>query len=469
MRKRNPALRPEEALTAWEAARPVAASALVRVRCKLVTPMYGGGVEPGKVDCAMPVRPTAIRGQLRFWWRLLYGARRGPQDVFAEECALWGGISKAGPQASKVSVGVASEPVESGQMIDAESANVPDYTLVRQGSKVVRNPDNNPPGSSRSPEPDSIRRHKGQHAHLERGDNPLILNAGYTFTVELRFANKIAADEREQVIEALRWWGSFGGVGARTRRGFGALEVASGDVALSPVSPVDVEARGGLMILRSPCSGGTDAWRSAVQALRDFRQAPNVGRSPGQRQHHVGRNPGQRKHPGRSRWPEPDSIRRHTGQHAPGHQPQHPVVGQYPRAAFGLPIVFQFKDKDRGDPRDPKNKSLTLHPASEDHDSRKKQPSDRMASPLILRPYFDGAQYRPLALLLPGWEERVSVPVALGSTDLGPAWPEDPGEREQLASLVSPMKDRGTDALTAFLHYFEHPTPNDRGRERGRR
>ena len=86
-----------------------------------------------------------------------------------------------------------------------------------------------------------------------------------------------------------------------------------------------------------------------------------------------------------------------------------------------------------------------------------------MASPLILRPYFDGARYQPLALLLPGWESRVSVPVALDSTHLGPAWPEDSRDRERLADLVPPMQGRGTDALTAFLHYFEHPAPTGGG------
>ena len=39
-------------------------------KCKLVTPMYGGGVEPGVVDKEMPIRASAIRGQLRFWWRI---------------------------------------------------------------------------------------------------------------------------------------------------------------------------------------------------------------------------------------------------------------------------------------------------------------------------------------------------------------------------------------------------------------
>lgn len=36
--------------------------------CQLITPMYGGGVISTKVDTAMPIRASGIRGQLRFWW-----------------------------------------------------------------------------------------------------------------------------------------------------------------------------------------------------------------------------------------------------------------------------------------------------------------------------------------------------------------------------------------------------------------
>ena len=399
MRKPNPRVRPEDALAAWDGAQHSAASARMIVKCKLMTPMYGGGVEPGKVDCAMPIRASAIRGQLRFWWRLLNGAGRNSKDLFAAESDLWGGIAGAGPRASRVALRVDAEPIGTERMVEWGSAGLdaPRYSLI-----------------------------------LEPRHKPSLLNAGYEFTLTLHFADGTSGDEREQVKEAVRWWASFGGVGARTRRGLGAVEVTSADI--SPVPRREVESREGRMELRQASRNAIAAWRNAVEALSDFRQRPNVGR-----------NPGRGGRPGRSRWPEPDAIRRLRQRNAPGHQPEHPVAGQYPRAAFGLPIVFHFKD--RGDPPD-----ANLVPRK----------GDRMASPLILRPYFDGKQYRPLALLLPGWAESVSVPVSFGSEHLGPAWPEDSGRRSEFAEHVPPMQGRGPDALTAFLHYFEHPTPPGR-------
>ena len=77
-----------------------------------------------------------------------------------------------------------------------------------------------------------------------------------------------------------------------------------------------------------------------------------------------------------------------------------------------------------------------------------------MASPLILRPYFDGRRYAPAALLLPGWKDRVGVSVAFGRAAGRPAWPEDLAERARLAARIPPMKGRGDDALSAFLNYF---------------
>ena len=427
MRRPNPALLSDDALAVWNAAQRADVSDPITVSCTLMTPMYGGGVEPGKVDHELPIRPGAIRGQLRFWWRLLNGAGREAAEVFADESALWGGIASAGPRASQVALQVDGEPVESKDLVRAKekSHGFPDYAFILDPQK----------------------------------EPPLLLKAGYEFTFTLRFGTKEKV-QREQVIEALRWWTSFGGVGARTRRGLGTVEATSGRVDLKPTSREEVESRGGRMVLQAPSKDALEAWRLAVDTLKSFRQGTKAGE---------GRNPGSDKHPGRSRWPEPDAIRRRTRRRAPGHEPEHKVREYYPRAAFGLPIVFHFKN--RGDPED-----CVLEPGMDDPhrdagtDAAKR---DRMASPLFLRPYFDGLRYRPLALLLPGWEERVSVPVRFDAKQVGLAWPKAHAERKQMADLVEPMHGRGTDALTAFMRHFEQqgrPEQQQRQeRARGRR
>ena len=304
----DPTLRADDALAAWDAAQPSAVSASVTLKCTLMTPMFGGGVTPGVVDRGLPIRPGAVRGQLRFWWRLLHRADPGSQATFSAEAALWGAISGTGPRASRVALHVGGGPVGPEGMVRADDRRFPSYAFI-----------------------------------LERDDNPDLLKSGYEFTLTLRFTPTVTDAQRDQVIEALRWWASFGGVGARTRRGLGAVKATSDDIELQPVTREDVESRGGRMALGAPRENAIEAWKDAVEALKNFRQGEKVAR-----------NRGNGKRPGRSRWPEPDTIRRLTGACAPGHKPEHAVDGFFPRAAFGLPLVFQFKNKNQGDPKGPK-------------------------------------------------------------------------------------------------------------------
>ena len=67
------------------------------IQCQLLTPLYGGGVESATVDQRMPIRVSAIRGQLRIWWRLLakHKWKLGDDDAIRKaEFALWGGMGK---------------------------------------------------------------------------------------------------------------------------------------------------------------------------------------------------------------------------------------------------------------------------------------------------------------------------------------------------------------------------------------
>ena len=406
MRRLNPNLRPERAHEILDKAqKSTGAELAVRVRCKLITPMHGGGVKTGEVDRAMPIRASALRGQLRFWWRLLNGTDRSLSDLFAEESLLWGGITKQGPRASRVTLQVRSAPVGDQELITKNQlaqelrSGFPAYALI-----------------------------------AEPRENPSFLNVGYTFELVLRFKGSISAEQQNGVIEALRWWASFAGVGERTRRGFGAVEATADSMKLVPVLPNEVAQRGGRMVIGRLTKEPTKAWKDAVDTLQQFRQGKGVGR-----------NPGSGNRPGRSRWPEADTIRRLKKTYAPKHEPEHRVDG-FPRAAFGLPIVFHFKDKRTGDPKGQNSDSLVLEHASH----------ERMASPLILRPWFDGRQYCPAALLLPRWEEQVSVLVSLDQKGETLAWPRSLDERDELALQVKPLRAQtATDALSAFMGFFE--------------
>ncbi|MBN2885891.1 MAG: type III-B CRISPR module RAMP protein Cmr1 [Chromatiaceae bacterium] len=377
-------------LSAWSSTKDDKTDPWTHYNCKLVTPLYGGGVRAAEVDTAMPIRAAGIRGQLRFWWRIVAGPFASPEAIFQREAAIWGGIAGSGPSASHVAVRVKAKPVQAGQLsAKSQIQGLPAYGLI-----------------------------------LDPGADPMLLRPGYSFELSVRCASDLTSQQHDEVQTALRWWASFGGVGARTRRGFGAVQVGS----LKPVSLEEVTECGGRLSVVPSGLKEMEAWETSLKKLQRFRQGPNLGR-----------NPGQGNRPGRSHWPEPDTIRRQTHRHAAKHAPEHPVDGVYPRALFGLPIIFHFKDV--GEPGD-----STLIPDEQ---------RDRMASPLILRPYWTGQKWHPAALLLPNWKRATEVRVGFGNGPFRRAWPSDPAERARLAAQIKPMAGHGDDPLTAFMDYFE--------------
>lgn len=418
MRQANTALDPKAAQEKWDSGITTNADAWTYYTCKLVTPLYGGGVRAAEVDQQMPIRAAGIRGQLRFWWRIVAGPFASPEPMFQREAAIWGGIASSGPKASQVAV-----------RVDRISG-------VKVEPAFVYQPNRNKPGELRTMpdaaewvEPYALFPARGELTQDKRevavAPHRLAL-AGVGFRLGIKFGSKLTRAQRQEVETALRWWASFGGVGARTRRGLGAVRVEG----LDPVTADEVSEKGGQLLLRPATKAPDVAWKASLMRLRDFRQGVNVGRNP------PSDDPNR---PGRSRWPEPDAIRRQTGCHSHGHAPTHPVTNAYPRAAFGLPIVFHFKDENRGEPP-----QRLLVPEG----------ADRLASSLILRPYWSGNNWHPAVLYLPGWEARLQTLVGFGDGPFRRAWPTDPAERQRLAAQIKPMAGRGDDPLTAFMDYF---------------
>lgn len=73
---------------------PRAASSL-DLTVHLKTPLFGGGVRAGYLDPATPFRTSAIRGQLRFWWRATMGAQyETHRELHERESAIFGDTSR---------------------------------------------------------------------------------------------------------------------------------------------------------------------------------------------------------------------------------------------------------------------------------------------------------------------------------------------------------------------------------------
>lgn len=341
---------------------------------RLVTPMFGGGVKAGEPDSLMPFRASSIRGHLRFWWRATCGACLEPNELFERESQIWGNVTAP----SRVDVAVlnarAANPVSCAQ-----------YRLNHAGKQRLNW---NPPFQNSALQYVAFPFQGESPARGAAAKPPAKMIENGTFELRIRMPMEFETE----VTAALKFWIAFGGLGARTRRGCGSLYSAE----LSPTDRTAASLRrwietsyGGYALSGTPRSWPTfaesvkvgsaakviAAWNDAILPLRDFRQGVEIGR-----------NPSDEKPAGRSRYPEPETIRQCTKTHSPRHKRQESIPNDaVPRAAFGMPIIFHFIDKASGDPPD-----TELAPSAE---------CSRMASPLILKALAIGPDVAlPIAL-----------------------------------------------------------------------
>ena len=322
---------------------------------ELITPLMGGGAKAGYPDLDNPVHAKAIRGHLRFWWRATRGGQYSTIAQLREaEINLWGAAST--PKTAH----------DSSVQLQVKVTN--------KGSNFVH-----PPERDGSPVP-LWHPSKSKYGYLAF---PLKEKLGAQVLEKVSFTLAVTHPKGTEVdVGAALWaWETFGGIGARTRRGFGALNLRSVKVdgqarPIPALNDAQTHIKHGLAkhlvqtgswpvgvphLSNDPANyvvaDGFDhalmAWEYLIEELKKFRQARN-GKF------------------GRSKWPEPDAIR-HDTSHSPKHVPSATVPRKFPRAEFGLPILFQFKQDDvrAGDPE-----LMTLEGASH----------NRLASRVILRP-----------------------------------------------------------------------------------
>lgn len=193
----------------------------ITLHLRLITPLFGGGYETREVDPVCIIRPATIRGHLRFWWRALYGGRYdSPKALYEAESAIWGAAATEGRQ-SAGKVGIRVHHVRWNKQ--KKTVN---HFRPRGGSPARVGPQAQYllyPFQGQSNQP------------------PAEGYDGVEFTLQVTFAQGLPPEQRQQVENTLKAWIAFGGVGARTRRGCGALTVAQEQNRWLP--PADVEKR----------------------------------------------------------------------------------------------------------------------------------------------------------------------------------------------------------------------------------
>jgi len=373
---------------------------------QVITPLFGGGVEAGKIDPELPIRPSSIRGHLRFWWRATKGAKYATiENLRQREGEIWGSMENPSP----VVIVVTSVNLDSPTPCARYDPNNERHRYDLRW--------NSPFAGRENPLPYILFPYQGKSPDSLEPKDPseMIRSCNFTLTVKIPSTKKMAiyrseyneqrnkkhllplCDEDDNLIkdvEAAVWaWVNFGGIGARTRRGCGALFCKKANPEnleqFSIIPPVSdsQEIRSWYLsclnylgidtstnckwptvlrkILLKTGGNRTDiqCWIESVSIIKKFRQGEDIGR-----------NKGRGSRPGQSRWPEAESLR--TVVYGSGERPNgiHPVdsrmtnIPAFPRVEFGMPIILEIRNEG-------------IKPTLQYTDEK-----DRMASPLILRP-----------------------------------------------------------------------------------
>lgn len=453
----------------------------------LVTPMMGGGVEAGEPDKNHPFREKALRGKLRFWWRLLAkagaftGVKKGinGNELYQAEAELFGGDSKnenTNKNLAKLNrLKIKFYNIKDIDNISYKEPKVsnrnnkkkldwinkfkyPDYALfpadVQGKSQInVNNYDTLVSG---------IQKWKIARGNYIPPKELIKEGASSNLILNINIGEQNKRDFVNEIKETMRWWVSFDGFGSRTRRGLGKVKVKvkeNSDIEFKNIDSISIDdarkASCHLILSSRTSKEPLEMWDYAIAKLRDFRQ----GR--------IGRN-FEGKIPKRSFWPEADIIRNKTKQSLNRHKPNHPVLkisdNLFPRASFGLPITFKFihnKYNEINPNLDPATKNLLP------------QHSNRLASPVFLIPYWNGNSWQPAALLLPNkhiWVMSVKTEGAGANfTNNSDWWPRDQKIRKDVASELKPMqhpyvnysigtkpRPNVTYPISSFLNYFKN-------------
>ncbi|MCC6552094.1 MAG: hypothetical protein IT372_03605 [Polyangiaceae bacterium] len=180
----------------------------IQLSFELLTPAFLGGATPRRIDPYMPLRPSAVRGALRAWFRIaaasvLWPTEDTPQargrmidDLRTLEQRLFGSTRSASP--------IAVLPAEGGSILHYAREGVPDAKqwpgLRYLGFGLF---------DGGAPE-----------ALVTDGQSPRI-------DLRLRFRRDVTPELRRLIGAAAWLWVHFGGLGARSRRGFGSMRLVA--------------------------------------------------------------------------------------------------------------------------------------------------------------------------------------------------------------------------------------------------
>ncbi len=216
----------------------------INVAYRIVTPMFCGGANQERAE----LRLSSFKGALRFWWRSLMWSELEKKNhrvnsLWEREANLFGSSEKTIGQSnvrmrlSKVNI---EPPNQKGKVFERRrlaGVHYLGYGLMKAFGKNA-----------------------GQ---LERAMIPK-----GCFEVELRVRSTVSREDCECLKKAIILLGTVGGLGSRSRKGFGSLTLTSFRVDGDDIALPDLLEDRLRLSLKTPLSGDLPEWTAWSQPAR---------------------------------------------------------------------------------------------------------------------------------------------------------------------------------------------------------
>lgn len=230
----------------------------ITFECEVITPMFIYGQDQQTPE----IRGPSIKGALRFWWRAI-NANNQTEQLHTKEGNIFGEtISEKGSK-SKVAIRVQQE-----ELISKDD----DFS----GNKTAKNPEIY----------ENIRKNiqvnpinylgYGVYEHSTKWKKYIAPNS--KFKIILKFNPLLKEQHKDEVIQALKFLSVFGGIGAKSRNGFGKFKLLNQSIDLEEYynmvakdnnkasSYSHISKQASLFILRDNFS----SWREALSELGEI-------------------------------------------------------------------------------------------------------------------------------------------------------------------------------------------------------
>lgn len=177
----------------------------IEANFRIVTPLFMSGSERNRAE----LREASIKGMLRYWWRVLAIGRENSLEEVKKKEALIFGSSETGQSNVLLMLILPEriEPIESGKILEYDSGDVAGPGARYLGYGVIE-----AFGSAKK---------KTKAGEVIRP----CLKAPIDGVLRLLFKNGISEEDINSVEAALIAMGLFGGIGARSRKGYGSFNL----------------------------------------------------------------------------------------------------------------------------------------------------------------------------------------------------------------------------------------------------